>query len=863
MKKQYNSYQDTIDFLREVEKSYPNLVKVTTIGKTHEEREIVLATISLNVDKADEKPALLYTGSIHAREWIGNELAIKFIEYITGNYQFDPRLEKTLESSTLYIVPCLNPDGFEYSRKHFSFWRKNRRKHSDGTYGVDLNRNFSVGFEKVNDKKSNVYGGDKPFSEPETRAIKEFVDARSNITISLDYHSQGNVFFPAHKFRHEAEPDGTDLNNLCANMSAEINRVTGRTYGIHRGKPPVKLISGSGREYYYSKGIKAIVVEVGTKNIPDYMINMTESIDEHIPALLRAFEEVPNYSSFAPKRVENFTIESVDTKEVTLSWDYEDNEDIYFEIYRNIKDKQSCGPHNRVGVTKSKTFTDVQLQTGRNYFYNIRAIDIKTKIKSPFAPNIKVRTLLDRDEFSKIIFPIKSEIGYLGQYTKESNRKHFGYNSLFVGVNKNKGVCNAVLSFSLANIPKNAQIKSAKLYIYPMNRVGAKIEKYGEWNVSIIDQRSYSDIYDFDQIEEAKTIESIERPLKSKNLTQGIWNNWEFSEYECSLLEKEIANDKVVFRMDGPKELPLGEDSQMMQFDIGYGQFGGGLHYRPMLDIKYTIPSSELKIEPFKVATISKKIIDETKLSTGFDSDGDKVYGFMEFDVSELPNPETTVITEAYIEIKNLNTIKNGGDTRFYLELVEDVDSRDDYESVKNREKIEFIGYEVANSELEFKEKKYFIFDNYTKLELERFHEEAKTIKVIIRATSPDMKKDKLIDWYKEGKKSKPKLVIKHIHKRKEPIEVVNNLKVSVEKGLIKLSWNNPKDKDFVGCYVVRNSFHPPKLPSDGVKLYGGSDSYTYDNFASLDKEKYYAVFTYDDVPNYSEPIVIKYEPKE
>ena len=77
---------------------------------------------------------------------------------------------------------------------------------------------------------------------------------------------------------------------------------------------------------------------------------------------------------------------------------------------------------------------------------------------------------------------------------------------------------------------------------------------------------------------------------------------------------------------------------------------------------------------------------------------------------------------------------------------------------------------------------------------------------------------------------------------------------------MIKLSWENPKDIDFSGCYVVRNSFHPPKVFSDGVKLYGGADSYTFDNFGSLDKRKFYAVFTYDDVPNFSEPTIIEYQ---
>lgn len=49
----------------------------------------------------------------------------------------------------------------------------------------------------------------------------------------------------------------------------------------------------------------------------------------------------------------------------------------------------------------------------------------------------------------------------------------------------------------------------------------------------------------------------------------------------------------------------------------------------------------------------------------------------------------------------------------------------------------------------------------------------------------------------------------------------------------------------------------------DGVKIYGGGDTYTYDNFASFDKEKYYSVFSYDDVPNFSEAESIRYDPLE
>jgi len=80
---------------------------------------------------------------------------------------------------------------------------------------------------------------------------------------------------------------------------------------------------------------------------------------------------------------------------------------------------------------------------------------------------------------------------------------------------------------------------------------------------------------------------------------------------------------------------------------------------------------------------------------------------------------------------------------------------------------------------------------------------------------------------------------------------------------MIKLSWDAVKEESVMGYYVVRNSFHTPRHFMDGVKLYGGKDTYTYDNFASMDIAKHYAVFTYDDVPNFSKPSTIRYNPLE
>ena len=86
---------------------------------------------------------------------------------------------------------------------------------------------------------------------------------------------------------------------------------------------------------------------------------------------------------------------------------------------------------------------------------------------------------------------------------------------------------------------------------------------------------------------------------------------------------------------------------------------------------------------------------------------------------------------------------------------------------------------------------------------------------------------------------------------------------MATEGNKVRLSWKNPEHEDFVGCYVIRNRFHPPCSPMDGIKLYAGPDGYTYDDYGNPNIPKYYAVFSYDNVPNYSAPVTVSYSVNE
>ena len=480
-----------------------------------------------------------------------------------------------------------------------------------------------------------------------------------------------------------------------------------------------------------------------------------------------------------------------------------------------------------------------------------------TKVKSPFAPKTKIKTLLEPDEFSKTIFPNPKDVGYVASKLIETNIKHFGVNSLFIGVNETKGVSYGVMQFNLDSIPKNAIIKDVVISLYPLNRVNAKIEKYGEWSISFVDQNSVAEIYDFKQIDEAKIIQTLGQTIPSEQLTQGIWSHWNLNEAERDILQNQLKNEKVLFKIEGPTKLPIGRDSQMMMFDLGYGKFGGGLHYRPSIDIKYTIPSSDIIVEASVVKAVSCDKEQDDKLICGYDKQNNKIYGLMEFDLTNLPNPAHTVITQAYIQVKNKSATKTKLDIRYNIEFV-DIDNTD-YDAIKNRDRIEFIGYEVSRSDLQKNKTHKFMFDYYSCLALENVHKSNKNAKFIIKPTSSDIK-NHIVSWYGKDESNSVKLVVSYIKRRKEPVETVTNLVLTTENNKVKLSWENPTCDDFGGVYVVRNRFHPPKNHLDGDKLYAGKDSYTYDDFGNIKIAKYYAAFTYDDVPNYSQPVIIEYK---
>lgn len=224
----YFRLDDIYSWMTDLSKANPDLMKVFRIGKSYENRDILAACISLG--SLQKKSMVIIEGGIHAREWISPAFVTYAMHQVLNSQSSkDNDLKHVGLKYEWCFVPIMNPDGYEYTHTHDRLWRKNRRGP-----GVDLNRNFDIAFGKIgvsSDKGYDTYCGTHAFSEPETKAMADFVKSKSTrLKFYLAFHSYGQLLiFPyAHSEEHLENFDEMKLIGNAA--SRKINERYGTVY---------------------------------------------------------------------------------------------------------------------------------------------------------------------------------------------------------------------------------------------------------------------------------------------------------------------------------------------------------------------------------------------------------------------------------------------------------------------------------------------------------------------------------------------------------------------------------------------------------------------------------------------------------
>lgn len=192
-----------MEHLDSMASQYPELVspREAMDFETHNGRNLYWVRLSDNPNIDEDEAEVLYTGMHHAREGIGMQHLIYYMYYLLENYDTDPDVQYIVDNFELYFVPIVNMDGYAFNILNDpsggGMWRKNRRQNDDGSYGVDINRNY--GYEWGHDNSGSspdpwdeTYRGPSAFSEPENQSMKNFCEEHE-FRIALNYHSYSNL----------------------------------------------------------------------------------------------------------------------------------------------------------------------------------------------------------------------------------------------------------------------------------------------------------------------------------------------------------------------------------------------------------------------------------------------------------------------------------------------------------------------------------------------------------------------------------------------------------------------------------------------------------------------------------------------
>ena len=125
-------------------------MKLEVLGHTGQGREIIAVKLTQGAQEQPDgkRPAVLYSSTQHAREWISTEVNRRLMNHYIDRWRANDReVRKLLQTTELWFILVANPDGYQYTFEHERLWRKNLRDNNgDGQTqvgdGVDPNRNF-------------------------------------------------------------------------------------------------------------------------------------------------------------------------------------------------------------------------------------------------------------------------------------------------------------------------------------------------------------------------------------------------------------------------------------------------------------------------------------------------------------------------------------------------------------------------------------------------------------------------------------------------------------------------------------------------------------------------------------------------
>ncbi len=250
----YHTYPQIESILAGIAENHSDITSLFSIGTTYEGRTIWCLEVSDNPGVDEGEPGVFFMGLHHAREWPTVEICLRLANNLTAGYGVNSTITNYVENRRIWIVPCVNPDGYVWCHDQNHDWRKNRHYFPQyGTTGVDLNRNYpgssdgntwgawgSIFDASVTHSPGDeVYCGPGPASELEVQAIVNFF-LTHDISASLSWHTYQEELYWPWGYTASHVPDNTYISAVGTAMAQRITRQSGsgtyapgQSYGLY------------------------------------------------------------------------------------------------------------------------------------------------------------------------------------------------------------------------------------------------------------------------------------------------------------------------------------------------------------------------------------------------------------------------------------------------------------------------------------------------------------------------------------------------------------------------------------------------------------------------------------------------------
>jgi hypothetical protein len=216
------------DELRQTARSDPKVAELVEFGTTVQGKSMLAVRVTADATKVADgsRPAVMYLGAQHAREWITPEMVRRLMHHFIDGYGTDDQITRLMDTTEFWFVPVANPDGYDHTFTGDNrLWRKNLQDNDDdgaitGNDGVDLNRNWATKWGWDNEgsspqPSSQTFRGSGPTSEPESQGLEDLFD-RVGFEHFVNYHSAAELLLYGIGWQvNTPSPDDTILAQMA------------------------------------------------------------------------------------------------------------------------------------------------------------------------------------------------------------------------------------------------------------------------------------------------------------------------------------------------------------------------------------------------------------------------------------------------------------------------------------------------------------------------------------------------------------------------------------------------------------------------------------------------------------------------